>query len=72
MENSLEYCNSFSVRHNKVHFVFSAAQLQYIEHALLFYDSERGSTPAAASLIQVISDAARTVVESVVEGFDHG
>lgn len=72
MENSLEYCNSFSVRHNKVHFVFSVAQLQYIEHALLFYDSERGSTPAAASLIQAISDAARSVVEGVVEGFDHG
>lgn len=68
MENSHEYCNSISVRHNKVHLVFSVAQLQYIEHALLFYDSERGSTPAAASLIQVISDAARTVVE----GFDHG
>ena len=68
MENSLEYCNSFSVRHNKVHFVFSVDQLQYIEHALLFYDSEFGSTPAEASLIQVIFDAARTVVE----GFDHG
>ena len=57
MENRIE------IMDQTIHVVFTASELEYIERALLSYDSDHGSTPGEALVIQIVSDAKRYAVE---------